>query len=85
MRAWSLAAVGEDAVAMVVCLRLETTIFQLLGRLWKPRATETLWGALAWFAGIQRWKRRIGTNLDKEFDGGSGETVLQEFDDGSGE
>ena len=85
MRAWSSAGVGEDAVTMVVCLRVETTIFQLLGRLWKPRATETLLGALAWFAGIRRWKRRIGTDLDKEFDGGSGETVLQEFDDGSGE
>ncbi len=40
---------------------------------------------LAWFAGIQQRKRRIGTDLDKEFDGGSGETVLQEFDDGSGD
>jgi len=36
-------------------------------------------------AGIRRRKRRIGTDLDKEFDGGGGETVLQEFDDGSGE
>ena len=79
MRAWSSAGVGEDAVTMVVCLRVETTIFQLLGRLWKPCATETLWGALAWFAGIRRRKWRIGTDLDKEFEGGSGETVLQEF------
>ena len=47
MRAWSSAGVGA-AAAMVVCLRVETTIFQRLGRLWKPRATETLWGALAW-------------------------------------
>jgi hypothetical protein len=70
---------------MVVCLRVETTIFQLLGRLWKSHATETLLGALAWFAGIRRRKRQIGTDLNKEFDGGSGETVLQEFDDGSGE
>ena len=37
------------------------------------------------FAGIRRRKRQIGTDLDKEFDGGSGETVLQESDDGSGE
>ncbi len=63
MRAWSSAGVGEDAVTMVVCLRVETTIFQLLGRLWKPRATETLLGALAWFAGIRRRKRRIVTVL----------------------
>jgi len=47
MRAWSSAGVGT-AAAMVACLREETTIFQHLGRLWKPRATETLWGALAW-------------------------------------
>ena len=85
MRAWSSAAVGEDAVDMLVCLRVETTIVQLLGRLWKPRATETLWGELAWFAGIQQRKGRTGTDLDKEFDGGSGKAVLQEFDDGSSE
>ena len=47
MRAWSSAGV-RAAAAIVVCLRVETTIFQHLGRLWKPRATETLWGALAW-------------------------------------
>ncbi len=47
MRAWSSAGVGTT-VAMVVCLWVETPIFQRLGRLWKPRATETLWGALAW-------------------------------------
>jgi hypothetical protein len=47
MIAWSLAGV-RAAAAMLVCLQVETTIVQHLGRLWKPRATETLWGALAW-------------------------------------
>ena len=77
--------VGEDAVAMVVCLQVEKTIFHFLGRLWKPHATETLLGALAWFAGIRQQKRQIGTDLDKEFGGGSSKTVLQEFDNRSGE
>ena len=79
MRAWSSAAVGEDAVAMVVCLWVETTIFQRLGRLWKPRATETLWGALAWFAGIQWRRQQLGTDLDRIFDDGSGEWSLSWF------
>jgi hypothetical protein len=34
MRAWGSARVGA-AAAMVVCLWVETTIFQHLGRLWK--------------------------------------------------
>jgi hypothetical protein len=72
MRAWSSAGV-RAAAAIVVCLRVETTIFQHLGRLWKPRATETLWGAWLGFAGIRRRRRRIGTDLDlQEFDGGGG-------------
>jgi len=71
---------------MVVCLRVETTIFQLLGRLWKPRATETLWGALAWFAGIRRRRRQIGTDLacrNSAMEASSRHQLGQEFDGGS--
>jgi len=53
---------GADA-AMVVCLWVETTIFQCLGRLWKPCATETLWRV-----------ESVGLDL-QEFDRGSKQSL----------
>jgi hypothetical protein len=69
---------------MVVCLRVETTIFSFWGGYGNLVQQRLSWERWLGFAGIRRRKRQIGTDLDKEFDGGSGETVLQEFDNGSG-
>jgi hypothetical protein len=75
MRAWSSAVVGA-AAAMVVCLQVETTIFQHLGsygNLVQQRLSGERWLG---FAGI-RQRQRIVTVLDQqEFDRG-GELAMQ--------